>query len=59
MELPKEKVKASRKSPKNMIIYGPPKIGKTSVLAELDDCFLLNFSTNFFTRVSLSPLICL
>ena len=42
MELPKTKVKASRKSPKNMIIYGPPKIGKTSVLAELDDCLLID-----------------
>tara|TARA_R110002051_G_scaffold102168_1_gene173298 strand:- start:1679 stop:2377 length:699 start_codon:yes stop_codon:yes gene_type:complete len=42
MELPTEKVKASRKSPKNMIIYGPPKIGKTSVLAELDNCLLID-----------------
>tara|TARA_R110002167_G_scaffold11802_1_gene51081 strand:- start:1474 stop:2172 length:699 start_codon:yes stop_codon:yes gene_type:complete len=42
MELPTKKVKASRKSPKNMIIYGPPKIGKTSVLAELDNCLLID-----------------
>ena len=42
MELPKAKVKASRKSPKNMIIYGPPKIGKTSVLAELDNCLIID-----------------
>ena len=42
MELPKTKVKASRKSPKNMIIYGPPKIGKTSILAELDDCLIID-----------------
>ena len=42
MELPKKKVKASRKSPKNMIIYGPPKIGKTSVLAELNDCLIID-----------------
>ena len=42
MELPTTKVKASRKSPKNMIIYGPPKIGKTSVLAELNDCLIID-----------------
>jgi|TARA_R100000458_G_C8265141_1_gene240265 Cdc6-like AAA superfamily ATPase len=42
MELPKAKVKASRKSPKNMIIYGPPKIGKTTVLSQLDDCLIID-----------------
>ena len=42
MELPTTKVKASRKSPKNMIIYGPPKIGKTTVLSQLDDCLIID-----------------
>ena len=42
MELPKTKVKASRKSPKNMIIYGPPKIGKTTVLSQLDNCLIID-----------------
>tara|TARA_R110002072_G_scaffold10015_6_gene47380 strand:- start:10 stop:708 length:699 start_codon:yes stop_codon:yes gene_type:complete len=42
MELPKTKVKASRKSPKNMIIYGAPKIGKTTILSELDDCLIID-----------------
>jgi|TARA_R110001599_G_scaffold2594_5_gene14079 Cdc6-like AAA superfamily ATPase len=42
MELPKTKVKASRKSPKNMIIYGAPKIGKTTVLSQLDNCLILD-----------------
>ena len=42
MELPTKKVKASRKSPKNMIIYGPPKIGKTTVLSQLDDCLIID-----------------
>jgi len=41
-KLPKKKVKASRKSPKNMIIYGAPKIGKTTVLAQLDDCLIID-----------------
>ncbi len=42
MELPKTKVKASRKSPKNMIIYGAPKIGKTTVLSQLNDCLIID-----------------
>jgi hypothetical protein len=42
LELPKKKVKALRKSPKNMVIYGPPKIGKTSALASLDGCLILD-----------------
>ena len=42
MKLPTEKVKASRKSPKNMIIYGPPKIGKTTVLSQLDNCLIID-----------------
>ena len=42
MKLPTKKVKATRKSPKNMIIYGAPKIGKTSVLADLDDCLIID-----------------
>ena len=42
MELPTKKVKASRKSPKNMIIYGPPKIGKTTVLSQLEDCLIID-----------------
>ena len=42
MQLPTAKVKASRKSPKHMIIYGPPKIGKTSMLAKLDNCLIID-----------------
>ena len=41
-KLPTKKVKASRKSPKNMIIYGAPKIGKTTVLSQLDDCLIID-----------------
>ena len=42
MKLPKKVVKASRKSPKNMIIYGPPKIGKTTVLSQLKGCLIID-----------------
>ena len=41
-KLPKTIVKASRKSPKNMVIYGPPKIGKTTMLSRLDNCLIID-----------------
>tara|TARA_R110000751_G_scaffold15300_5_gene49831 strand:- start:9994 stop:10704 length:711 start_codon:yes stop_codon:yes gene_type:complete len=42
LKLPKKKTKALRKSPKNMVLYGAPKIGKTTVLAKLDNCLILD-----------------
>ena len=42
MELPKTKIGATRKSPKNMVIYGPPKIGKTTALSQLDNCLIID-----------------
>ena len=40
--LPKTKIPVTRKSPKNMIIYGPPKIGKTTALSNLDNCLIID-----------------
>ena len=42
MELPKKKVKACRKSPKQLVIYGPPKVGKTTALSELENCLIID-----------------
>ena len=42
MKLPTTKVKAARKSPKNMVIYGAPKIGKTTALSQLDNCLIID-----------------
>jgi DNA polymerase III delta prime subunit len=42
MELPKNKVKVLRKSPKNLVLYGPPKIGKTTALSKLDGCLIID-----------------
>jgi hypothetical protein len=42
MQLPKEVIPASRKSPKNIVIYGPPKIGKTTILSKLDGCLIID-----------------
>lgn len=41
--LPLQPIKAVVKSPKNLIIFSKPKIGKTSALAELENAFLLDF----------------
>lgn len=40
--LPKQKVKAESKSPSNLIIFSKPKVGKTSALAELENCLILD-----------------
>tara|TARA_Y100000996_G_scaffold414725_1_gene406543 strand:- start:2839 stop:3546 length:708 start_codon:yes stop_codon:yes gene_type:complete len=42
LTLPKQVIKAARKSPKNMIIYGPPKIGKTTALSQLENCLIID-----------------
>jgi len=41
IELPTEKIKASRLSPARLLIYGMPKIGKTTALSGLDNCLTL------------------
>lgn len=40
--LPTEKVPVGRKSPRHMIMYGPPKIGKTTAIAKLDGCLIID-----------------
>lgn len=40
--LPTEKVKANSQSPKNLIIFSKPKVGKTSLLAELENSLLID-----------------
>lgn len=42
MKLPTKIVPALRKSPKNLVIYGAPKIGKTSALAQLENCLIID-----------------
>lgn len=42
MILPLEKIPASLQDPKNLIIYGVPKVGKTSLLATLDNCLIID-----------------
>ena len=42
MQLPQKKVPAVRKSPRNLVIYGAPKIGKTTALSQLDNCLIID-----------------
>lgn len=43
IELPTVKVAAVRSNPKRLVIYSKPKAGKTSALALLDNCLILDF----------------
>jgi hypothetical protein len=40
--LPTQKVNASRKNPRKIILFGKPKIGKSTALANLDNCLILD-----------------
>jgi hypothetical protein len=42
MELPKSIVKAIDKNPKRLFIFSNPKVGKTSLVAELCNCLLVD-----------------
>ena len=42
IKLPTQKVKASTQSPNNLIIFSKPKVGKTALLAELDNALLID-----------------
>ena len=42
MELPREKVGIESVNPGNFILYSPPKVGKTTLLSELDDCLIID-----------------
>lgn len=43
VELPLKPVKATTQSPKELIIFSKPKVGKTTLLAQLDKCLILDF----------------
>ena len=43
IKLPTTKLPAATQDPQNLIIYGLPKIGKTTVLSTLDDNLILDF----------------
>ena len=40
--LPTTKVLAQAKSPKNMVIFSKPKVGKTTLLSQLENCLIID-----------------
>ena len=40
--LPKEKTEVTNRNPRRLVIYSKPKVGKTTSLAELDKCLILD-----------------
>lgn len=58
IELPTGKTKATRKNPKKIIIFGNPKTGKTSALANLDNCLIIDVEdgTNFLESMRINIL---
>ena len=40
--LPKEKIKATRTNPKTMVLFSLPKSGKTTAVAALDNCLIID-----------------
>jgi len=42
MALKKVKRKIVSKNPKVMLLYGAPKVGKTTALSQLDDCLIID-----------------
>ena len=54
--LPKKIVKAAVKSPKRIVLYGPPKIGKTTMLSQLEGCLILDLEdgSNFLDALKIN-----
>lgn len=42
IELPKKKEKASRINPQSIVVFSQPKMGKTTIVSELDDCLTID-----------------
>ena len=42
MKLTKEKRKAVSVNPSTLLLYGAPKVGKTTMLSQLDDCLIID-----------------
>src|SRR3954469_21478411 len=58
IDLPKEKVAATRVVPNNLIMYGPPKCGKTTIASELPNNLIIEVEKNgadFVDALKISP----
>jgi hypothetical protein len=57
-DLPKTKIKAERKDPKTIILFSKPKVGKSSAVAALDNCLIIDVEdgTNFIDALKINVL---
>ncbi len=57
MQLPTTKTPPSRKSPRYMLLYGPPKVGKTTILSQLDNNLIVDLEsgTEFMSALKVCP----
>jgi DNA polymerase III delta prime subunit len=42
MLLPKKKSPPTKKDPKRLLLFGPPKVGKTTIVSALEDCLIVD-----------------
>lgn len=58
IELPIDKVPASRINPKKLILFGKPKVGKTEALSKLENCLLIDLEggSNFIDAMKIDVL---
>lgn len=57
IELPKKVTKAERTNPENMILFGAPKVGKTSIVAQLENHLIIDYEegSKFIDAVKVTP----
>jgi len=55
--LPKEATKAERVNPSSLILYGAPKVGKTTAVSQLKNCLIIDVEkgTGFVDAVKIAP----
>jgi len=58
IELPKEKIPASRVNPKKIILFSKPKVGKSTAISNLPNCLLLDLEngSNFVDAMKINVL---
>jgi len=56
MNLPSEKVKATGVNPETMVIFSQPKMGKTSAVANLENCLIIDIEkgSNFVDALKIN-----
>lgn len=58
IELPTSKSKATRVNPRKIILFGKPKIGKSTALSQLDNCLIIDLEggTDFLQALKIDVL---